>query len=57
MGVVVLRRHDPGVLRLATDLVAPVEFNGRFGFPPIGDVQLAAAEEVLAGVLAAKEEK
>jgi carboxyl-terminal processing protease len=36
------------------DLSAPVEFNERFGFQQIEDVQLNAAEEVLAGVLAAK---
>jgi len=37
-----------------TDLMAPAEFAERFGFERIEDVQLAAAEEVLTGVLAAK---
>lgn len=37
-----------------TDLLNPVEFNERFGFERIADVQLEAAEEVLAGVLAAR---
>ncbi len=36
------------------DLTAPVEFNDRFGFERIADVQLNAAEEVLTGVLAAR---
>jgi carboxyl-terminal processing protease len=36
------------------DLNAPAEFSERFGFQQIEDVQLNAAEEVLAGVLAAK---
>ena len=52
--------EDEGKLRLQQsrpDLVAPAEFNERFGFQPIEDVQLTAAEEVLAGVLAAKEGK
>jgi len=37
-----------------TDLLNPAEFNERFGFERIADVQLDAAEEVLTGVLAAK---
>ncbi len=37
-----------------TDLPAPAEFNERFGFERIADVQLHAAEEVLTGVLAAR---
>lgn len=37
-----------------TDLLNPVEFNERFGFERIADVQLEAAEEVLTGVLAAR---
>jgi carboxyl-terminal processing protease len=48
---------DEGKIRLQQsrpDLSAPVEFNERFGFQQIEDVQLNAAEEVLAGVLAAK---
>ncbi|MBL9214872.1 MAG: S41 family peptidase [Opitutaceae bacterium] len=36
------------------DLTAPAEFNERFGFDRIEDIQLAAAEEVLTGVLAAR---
>ena len=49
--------EDEGRIRLQQarpDLVAPAEFNERFGFQPIEDVQLAAAEEALAGVLAAR---
>jgi carboxyl-terminal processing protease len=49
--------EDEGRIRLQQsrpDLVAPAEFNDRFGFQPIEDAQLAAAEEVLAGVLAAR---
>jgi carboxyl-terminal processing protease len=34
------------------DLGVPAEFSERFGFQPIEDVQLTAAEEVLTGVLA-----
>ena len=52
--------EDEARLRLQqsrTDLVAPAEFSDRFGFQPIEDVQLTAAEEVLAGVLAEKEAK
>ena len=48
---------DEGKLRLQQsrpDLTAPAEFNERFGFQQIEDVQLNAAEEVLTGVLAAK---
>jgi carboxyl-terminal processing protease len=48
---------DEGKIRLQQsrpDLTAPVEFNERFGFQQIEDVQLNAAEEVLVGVLAAK---
>ncbi len=48
---------DEAKLRLQQsrpDLTAPVEFNERFGFQQIEDVQLNAAEEVLTGVLAAK---
>ncbi len=51
---------DEGKIRLRQsrpDLTAPVEFNERFGFQQIEDVQLNAAEEVLTGVLAAKELK
>lgn len=36
------------------DLSAPAEFADRFGFTPIEDIQLQAAEELLAGVLAAR---
>lgn len=36
------------------DLPASDEFSERFGFPPIEDVQLRAAEEVLTGVLAVR---
>jgi carboxyl-terminal processing protease len=48
---------DEGKLRLQEarpDLTAPGEFNERFGFQQIEDVQLNAAEEVLTGVLAAR---
>jgi carboxyl-terminal processing protease len=48
---------DEGKIRLQQsrpDLTAPVEFNERFGFEQIEDVQLNAAEEILQGVLAAK---
>jgi carboxyl-terminal processing protease len=48
---------DEGKVRLQQsrpDLNAPVEFNERFGFQQIEDVQLNAAEEVLTGVLAVK---
>jgi carboxyl-terminal processing protease len=48
---------DEGKIRLQQsrpDLTAPAEFNERFGFQPIEDVQLNAAEEVLQGVLAAR---
>lgn len=33
------------------DLAAPAEFEDRFGFAPVEDVQRAAAEEILRGVL------
>ena len=49
---------DEAKLRLQqsrADLTAPAEFSDRFGFPRIADAQLTAAEEVLTGVLAAKE--
>lgn len=49
---------DEAKLRLQqsrADLTAPAEFNERFGFQQIEDPQLNAAEEVLAGVLAARE--
>lgn len=49
---------DEGKIRLQQsrpDLTAPVEFNERFGFQQIEDVQLNAAEEVLTGLLAAKD--
>jgi carboxyl-terminal processing protease len=36
------------------DLMAPAEFNERFGFQRIEDAQLDAAEEVLTGVLATR---
>ncbi len=36
------------------DLAAPAEFADRFGFQPVEDIQLRAAQEVLAGVLAAR---
>ncbi len=39
------------------DLNAPAEFADRFGFQPIEDTQLRAAEEVLTGVLAARTTK
>jgi len=48
---------DEGKLRLQQsrpDLTEPVEFNERFGFQRIEDLQLNAAEEVLQGVLAAR---
>jgi carboxyl-terminal processing protease len=48
---------DEGKLRLQEsrpDLTEPVEFNERFGFQRIEDLQLNAAEEVLTGVLAAQ---
>jgi len=48
---------DEGKLRLQQsrpDLTEPVEFNDRFGFQRIEDLQLNAAEEVLTGVLAAR---
>jgi len=48
---------DEGKLRLQQsrpDLTEPVEFNERFGFQRIEDLQLNAAEEVLHGVLAAR---
>ena len=48
---------DEAKLRLQqtrTDLTAPVEFNDRFGFQRIEDVQLNTAEEVLTGLLAAR---
>ena len=51
---------DEAKLRLQqsrVDLTAPLEFAGRFGFQRIEDQQLNAAEEVLRGVLAAKEGK
>lgn len=51
---------DDGKIRLQQsrlDLTAPAEFNERFGFARIEDTQREAAEEVLAGVLAAKEKK
>jgi carboxyl-terminal processing protease len=48
---------DESKLRLQqsrADLAAPTEFADRFGFAPVEDVQLAVAEEVLTGVLAAR---
>jgi carboxyl-terminal processing protease len=48
---------DESKLRLQQsrpDLTEPVEFNERFGFQRIEDLQLNAAEEVLQGVLAAR---
>jgi len=48
---------DESKLRLQqsrVDLTAPGEFTDRFGFKPVEDVQLQAAEEVLTGVLAAR---
>lgn len=36
------------------DLTAPAEFADRFGFTPIEDIQLQTAQELLAGVLAAR---
>jgi carboxyl-terminal processing protease len=36
------------------DLTAPAEFSDRFGFQPIEDIQLLAAEELLVGVLATR---
>ncbi len=48
---------DEAKLRLQqsrVDLSAPAEFNARFGFQRIDDVQLDAAEEVLTGVMAGK---
>ena len=37
-----------------TDLAAPADFADRFGFQPVADIQLSAAQEVLVGVLAAR---
>lgn len=51
---------DEAKLRLQqsrVDLTGPAEFAGRFGFGRIDDQQLDAAEEVLRGVLAARETK
>jgi carboxyl-terminal processing protease len=48
---------DEGKVRLQQsrfDLLAPKEFSERFGFDRIDDVQLAAAQEVLTGVLATR---
>ncbi|MBI2516830.1 MAG: S41 family peptidase [Opitutae bacterium] len=52
-----INADDEAKLRLQqsrVDLAAPTEFADRFGFKPVEDVQLAAAEEVLTGVLAAR---
>ncbi len=52
-----LSADDEAKLRLQQsrlDLAAPAEFHEYFGFDRIEDRQLTAAEEVLAGVLAAK---
>ncbi len=49
---------DEAKLRLQQsrpDLTAPAEFVGHFGFDRIDDLQLDAAEEVLRGLLAARE--
>jgi carboxyl-terminal processing protease len=51
---------DDGKIRLQQsrpDLTVPADFNDRFGFARIEDEQLAAAEEVLVGVLAARATK
>jgi len=51
---------DDGKIRLQQsrpDLTAPADFNERFGFQRIDDAQLTTAEEVLAGVLAARAAK
>jgi len=48
---------DDGKIRLQQsrpDLTVPADFSERFGFQRIDDVQLDAAEETLAGVLAAR---
>ena len=48
---------DDGKIRLQqsrSDLTGPAEFTERFGFKPIEDLQLKAAEEVLADVLATR---
>jgi carboxyl-terminal processing protease len=48
---------DEAKLRLQesrADISAPAEFSDHFGFKPIEDVQLDAADEVLAGVLAVR---
>jgi carboxyl-terminal processing protease len=48
---------DEGKLRLQQsrlDLTGPAEFHERYGFDPIEDRQLDAAEEVLTGLLAGK---
>jgi carboxyl-terminal processing protease len=53
-----LSADDEAKLRLQqsrVDVSAPAEFAQRFGFAPIADRQLDAAEEVLLGVLAARE--
>lgn len=52
-----ISEDDEAKLRLQqsrVDLNAPAEFADRFGFQPVEDVQLQAAEEVLTGVLAAR---
>jgi carboxyl-terminal processing protease len=51
---------DDGKIRLQQsrpDLSTPADFNERFGFKPIEDAQLEAADEVLEGVLAIRDGK
>lgn len=51
---------DDGKIRLQQsrpDLLVPADFSERFGFQRIDDAQLDAAEEVLVGVLAAREKQ
>jgi carboxyl-terminal processing protease len=55
--VVEISDDDESKLRLQQsriDLPSVAEFTERFGFAPIGDVQLQTAEELLAGVLAVR---
>ncbi|MBI3885639.1 MAG: S41 family peptidase [Opitutae bacterium] len=52
-----LSPDDEAKIRLQearNDLAAPAEFAARFGFQPVEDLQLLAAQEVLTGVLAAR---
>ena len=52
-----LSPDDESKIRLQdarADLAAPADFADRFGFQPVSDIQLSAAQEVLVGVLAAR---